>query len=83
MTLKQRQEKTRLLQVALADATAAIDRAKLLANELESPFEFLGRIYTPLKVVTGGHFDHEPAPNTTESWDESDDSWQNSGCVGY
>jgi hypothetical protein len=79
MTLKERQKKQRDLQDALVEAAGNIERAKLLANELEVPFEILGRTYTPLKVVQhGGKFDHEALNN---DWEESSDGveWNGSG----
>lgn len=78
-----RLERQRELQTAIADAHAAIERAKDAANALKASFVFLGRTYTPLTVLTqGGHFDHEPSGH--EAWEASDDStfdpWASSGA---
>lgn len=74
MSYAQRQK----IQSLLAQANELLAEAKAIADQADESFEFLGRTYQPKRIVsTGGHWDHEPASESS-SWDSSDD-WQASG----
>lgn len=72
--------KHKQLQACIAAANAHLEEARMLADELGFPFEFLGRQYLPKKTVTtGGHWDHEHSPSQVGEWKSSDDGWNSSG----
>lgn len=81
--LSDEQQLQKELQSTLAQINEGIERAKVLANRLQTSFTVLDRTYNPLTTVTqGGKFDYEAEQAAVDAdWEGSFEyDWNSSNC---